>query len=117
MHVLCVNKLFPLAKVPIVSLICTPPDTKLERAEAKINPHPLYYSAVLSHFKSGLTLCNPMDCSPPGCTLHSEHLFLPTSLLCPWNFPGKNTGVGCWPPVVASSKCPRTESVGGRMGE
>ena len=28
------------------------------------------------------TLCDPMGCSPPR-------------LLCPWNFPGKNTGVGC----------------------
>ena len=28
------------------------------------------------------TVCNPMDCSPP------------TRLLCPWNSPGKNTGVG-----------------------
>ena len=27
------------------------------------------------------TLCHLMDCSPPG--------------FCPWNFPGKNTGVGC----------------------
>ena len=27
------------------------------------------------------TLCNPMDCSPPGS--------------CSWDFPGKNTGVGC----------------------
>ena len=26
------------------------------------------------------TLCDPMDCSPPG--------------LCPWDSPGKNTGVG-----------------------
>ena len=26
--------------------------------------------------------CDPMDCSP-------------ASLLCPWNFTGKNTGVGC----------------------
>ena len=26
-------------------------------------------------------LCNPMDCRPPGS--------------CPWDFPGKNTGVGC----------------------
>ena len=26
------------------------------------------------------TLCNPMDCSP-------------TKILCPWNSPGKNTGV------------------------
>ena len=28
------------------------------------------------------TLSNPMDCSPPR-------------LLCPWDFPGKTTGVGC----------------------
>ena len=28
------------------------------------------------------TLYNPMDCSPPGS-------------FCPWDFPGKNTGVGC----------------------
>ena len=27
-------------------------------------------------------LCNPMDCSPPGSS-------------CPWDSPGKNTGVGC----------------------
>ena len=33
--------------------------------------------------KSCLNLCNPMDCSPLG------------SSLCPWDFPGKNTGVGC----------------------
>ena len=29
-----------------------------------------------------LTLCDPMDCSPPGS-------------LSPWNSPGWNTGVGC----------------------
>ena len=28
------------------------------------------------------TLHNPVDCGPPR-------------LFCPWNFPGKNTGVGC----------------------
>ena len=33
--------------------------------------------------QSCLTLCNPVVCSRP------------TRLLCPWNFPGKNTGVGC----------------------
>ena len=32
--------------------------------------------------QSCLTFSNPMDCSP-------------TRLLCPWDFPGKNTGVGC----------------------
>ena len=30
---------------------------------------------------SYLTLCDPMDC------------VWPTTLLCPWNFPGKDTGV------------------------
>ena len=34
---------------------------------------------VLSHF-SRVWLCNPMDCSTPG---------------CPWNSPGRNAGVGC----------------------
>ena len=29
-----------------------------------------------------LTLCNPVDCSP-----HQAP--------CPWDFPGKNAGVGC----------------------
>ena len=29
------------------------------------------------------TLCDPMDCSLPGFSL------------CPWDSPGKNTGVGC----------------------
>ena len=28
------------------------------------------------------TLCNPIDCSPPGSSVHGD-------------FPGKNTGVGC----------------------
>ena len=28
-------------------------------------------------------------------TLHDPHGLSPTRLLCPWNFPGKNTGVGC----------------------
>ena len=32
--------------------------------------------------QSCLTLCDPIDCSPPGSS-------------CPWDSPGKNTGVGC----------------------
>ena len=32
--------------------------------------------------QSCLTLCNRMDCSPPGSSIHGI-------------FPGKNTGVGC----------------------
>ena len=32
------------------------------------------------------TLCDPMDCSPPGFCVHG--------ILRPWDSPGKNTGVG-----------------------
>ena len=35
-----------------------------------------------SFAQSCLTLCDPMDCSPPGPSVH-------------WDSPGKNTGVGC----------------------
>ena len=37
-------------------------------------------AAAKSH-QSCLTLCDPIDSSPPG--------------WCPWDSPGKNTGVGC----------------------
>ena len=37
------------------------------------------YPYVCKH--SAPTLCDPVDCSMPG--------------LCPWSFPGKNTGVDC----------------------
>ena len=42
---------------------------------------PLGICCVGSVAQSCLTLCEPMDCSPPGS--------------CPWDSPGKNTGVGC----------------------
>ena len=32
------------------------------------------------------TLCDPMDCSPPGSSVHVNPL---------WDSPGKNTGMGC----------------------
>ena len=51
------------------------------------------------------TLSDPMDCSLPGfiygglVAVVSDslrlHRLLPTRLLCPWDFPGKSTGVGC----------------------
>ena len=34
------------------------------------------------HAQSCLTLCDPVDCSPPGSSVHGI-------------FPGKNTGIGC----------------------
>ena len=39
-------------------------------------------SVMWVHAQSCLTLCNPMDCSLPGSSF-------------PWNFPDKNTAVGC----------------------
>ena len=42
----------------------------------------MYYlaAAAAKSLQSCLTLCNPIDGSPPG---------------SPWDSPGKNTGVGC----------------------
>ena len=39
-------------------------------------------AAVAKLLQSCLTLCDPIDGSPPGSP-------------CPWDSPGKNTGVGC----------------------
>ena len=44
-----------------------------------------FYPSVYLVTQSCLTLCDPMDCSLP--------------VLCPWNSPGKNTGVGCHLPL------------------
>ena len=50
---------------------------------AVISTHWFMFSLLLCLVtQSCPTLCNPMDCSPPR-------------LLCPWNSPGKSTGVGC----------------------
>ena len=38
--------------------------------------------AYAKSLQSCLTLCNSMDCSPPGSSIHEDS-------------PGKNTGVGC----------------------
>ena len=40
------------------------------------------YNLACSVTQSCLTLCNPIDCSPPGSSVHGI-------------FPGKDTGVGC----------------------
>ena len=65
--------------------------------------------------QSCLTVCDPMDCRPPGSSvpgilqartlervaISSSNAWMrpyrrqPTRLLCPWDSPGKNTGVGC----------------------
>ena len=49
---------------------------------SEASPHLCVCMCTLSHMQ----LCDPVDYRvPPG----------PTRLLCPWNFPSKNTGVGC----------------------
>ena len=45
--------------------------------------------------QSCLTLCNPMDCSPPGSSVHGAS-------------PGKNTGVGCR--ALLQRKIPRNQT-------
>ena len=100
------------------------------------NPCPLYpeknmiwkdaaAATAAKSLQSCLTLCDPIDGSPPGspvpailqarileCVAISfsnawkwsvsvvsdsqrPHGLQPTRLLCPWDFPGKSTGVGC----------------------
>ena len=53
----------------------------------------LVRSYVLSRFSRCPTLCDPMDNSPPGSSVHG--VYPPARLLCPWDSPGENTGVGC----------------------
>ena len=45
-------------------------------------PVPNEATSLCSVAPSGPTLCNPMDCSPPGSSVHGDS-------------PGKKTGVGC----------------------
>ena len=47
------------------------------------SPSPLVGVALVAQLC--LILCDPMDCSLPSSS----------RLLCPWDFPGKNSGVGC----------------------
>ena len=63
------------------------------------------------------TLSNPMDCSPPGFSIHgifqakvlewgaiafSLHGLQHARLLCPWDFPGRSPGVGA---IAFSETC------------
>ena len=48
-----------------------------------INLHIIYGCVCVLVVQSHAALCNPIDCSLPG------------SSVCPWNSPGKNTGMGC----------------------
>ena len=73
-------------------------------------------AAAAKSLQSCPTLCDPIDGSPPGSFVHGlfqarilaaaakslqlcptllPHRRQPTRLPCPWDSPGKNTGVGC----------------------
>ena len=61
------------------------------------------YSATATAAKSLQscpTLCDPIDGYPPGFPVPVSdsvrpHRWQPSRLPCPWDSPGKNTGVGC----------------------
>ena len=57
---------------------------------SELTGKPIYckggYLSLCMHVQSCPTLCHPMFCSPPGSSVLE---FL-------WDFPGKNTGVGCY---------------------
>ena len=50
---------------------------------AYINIFCIYVCVHAKLLQSCPTLCDPMDCSSPGCSVHGDS-------------PGKNTGVGCY---------------------
>ena len=58
-------------------------DSEVSRPERK-RPHTRVseWCVRAKSLQSSLTLCDPMDCSPPGSSVHEDS-------------PGKNTGVGC----------------------
>ena len=53
-------------------------------------------------------LCDTVDCSPPGCSVHGDS-------------PGKNTGVGCYAllqgifPTQESNLCLKSHALAGRL--
>ena len=52
------------------------------RSPKRNNSHVARMCVYAKLLQSCLTLCNPMDCNPPGSSVHGDSL-------------GKNTGVGC----------------------
>ena len=52
------------------------------RSPKRNNCHVAHMCVCANLLQSRLTQCNPMDCNPPGSSVHGDS-------------PGKNTGVGC----------------------
>ena len=115
-----------------VKLVFNSPEFHTMYSAYKLNPefHTMYSAAAAKSLQSCLTLCDPIDGSPPGfpvpgilqartlewvaisfsnawkwksesevaqscLTLCDPMDWKPTRLLCPWDIPGKSTGVGC----------------------
>ena len=49
---------------------------------------------LITKISSEVRMCVWVSCSVVSDSLQ-PHGLLPAGLLCPWNYPGKNTGVGC----------------------
>ena len=60
----------------------SPPASMCSSQPAIPKPGGFFLPLCVSVAQSCLTLCDPMGCSPPGSSVQ-------------WDFPGKNTGVGC----------------------
>ena len=72
---------------PITCLLCISPLTQIQnerRKECSSNSDMLLVNVCMLCLVTPLcpALCDPMDCSPPGSSIHGDS-------------PGKNTGVGC----------------------
>ena len=65
---LLARSLYPLNNITLLSPLLTPQFPAAAAAAKSLQSCP--------------TLCDPIHCSPPGSP-------------CPWDSPGKNTGVGC----------------------
>ena len=82
--------LFPLERVFTISLIC-----KVFRGSApNISYRTGFFSKVLSR-SSQNTAAAAAAAPLQSCPTVRPHRQQPTRLCCPWDSPGKNTGVGC----------------------
>ena len=69
------------------------------RGWTRVSCSSLYCSQILYHWatKKALTGQNFDAKYPENWETHRRHGLQPTRLLCPWDFPGKSTGVGGLP--------------------
>ena len=83
MHIKLILKfyLFIYRYLAVSALSCSKWDLLLQRASSIVAAHPDCACVCAQLLQSCPTPCDRMDCS--------------CLLLCPWDSPGKNTGVGC----------------------